>query len=139
MMINEHATARVHLYSCSDSWEQQTAHMTVRDASGVTVELEVPFTATRIGETPSEKYAARLRDVIAAMSKKRVMPYGERGWEVAIYGGEVLIGSEMSASYSGIADHERIDLAAFQKVLEDVCSDPSRIWVHELYEAEKPR
>ena len=71
--------------------------------------------------------------------KYRAYPYGERGWEVAIDGGEALIGSETSASYSGIADHERIDLVAFQKDLEEVCSDVSRIWVHGLYRAEMPR
>lgn len=140
MNPRNHATARVDLYECRPfSEDVERAIATVRAKDGVEVQLSVPFTKTPIGQTAPGKYAARWNEVIAALSQRRAWPYGERGWEVPILCGDALIGNETGAAYSGIAEDERIDLGAFREALEEVCSDPSRIWVSGLYRAEMPR
>ena len=138
MASNGHATAEVNLYEHLPHFRGVVRVSTsLRYEDGTDVRFSVPFSKTQSGETASMKYAREFRKVLDALSSGRILPYGERGWEVVYESGDALIGSEVSASYSGAKDDQRLDIEAFKKALHEVCNDPKRIKVSELYVAEQ--
>jgi hypothetical protein len=137
MITDRCATADVNTYECHPHlMGVARAIATVRYTDGTKVRFSVPFTRTAAGETASTKYQQEYRKVLDAMASKRPLPYGERGWKVPCESGEALIGSEISESYSGVREEERLNLEAFKTALTEVCSDPQRIKIAPFYEAE---
>ena len=139
-MANEGARADVNLYLNSAGFEtvvQAIANITCTD--GTEVRFAVPFSGTQEGDTPEKKYRREYSKLLAALKSGGSCEYGEKGWRVLYDGREALIGTEISEVYSaGASEEERLDLEAFTKALEQICSDPERIMVSEHYDREKP-